>query len=193
MAMAPPSNLTTLIPLVVQSGFNAGYLFLLVAGFNSAYGNTRAPLLEMLTPTGKQEVKVLKRQCLAGFGQAYSTIFANPAGSALPAAWQALVNQNDPGRFTAASSAPLVIVSGDEDNLVFPTTTNSLANELCALSPAQDLERWLYAGMGHDGVSTITINDFVQWTANRFAGDVSHDYTPTGGDGHTVTVTQSCG
>lgn len=193
MAMAPPSNLTTLIPLVVQSGFNAGYLFLLVAGFNSAYGNTRAPLLEMLTPTGKQEVKVLKRQCLAGFGQAYSTIFANPAGSALPSAWQALVNQNDPGRFNAASSAPLVIVSGDEDNLVWPTTTNSLANELCALSPAQDLERWLYAGMGHDGVSTITINDFVQWTANRFAGDVSHDYTPTGVDGHTVTVTQSCG
>ncbi|MDR3651232.1 MAG: lipase family protein [Acidimicrobiales bacterium] len=194
MALAPPSNLNTLIPLVVESGPNAGYLFLLVAGFNAAYGNARAPLLEMLTAIGKREVTLLKRECLAGFGDPYNTVFAHPAGSALPAKWQALVNQNDPGNFTAASSAPLVIVSGDQDDLVWPVTTNSLANELCALSPPQDLERWLYAGLGHDvEPSAVTINDYVQWTANRFAGDVSHDYTPTGGDGHTVTVTQSCG
>jgi hypothetical protein len=63
------------------------------------------------------------------------------------------------------------------------------------LSPPQNLERWLYAGLTHDNIdATATINDYVQWTADRFAGDPSPGYyTPTGMGANTPTVTNLCG
>jgi len=118
----------------------------------------------------------------------------------LPPAWQSLANENDAARFTSASSAPLVIVSGDADTLVIPSTTASLAIDLCALDPPQNLERWLYAGLDHGGVvgsqqtdGTQAISDYLAWTAQRFAGDPPHSYRPIGMGSNTAMVTSSCG
>jgi pimeloyl-ACP methyl ester carboxylesterase len=200
LALAPPSQFnSSFLPEDEQSA-DWPFLILAAGGFNAAYGNAAAPLSQLMTATGKKDVKSLKRLCLdsvfgEGYVQGYNSVFVSPAGSALPAAWQTLANDNDPGQFTSASSAPLLIVSGDQDTTVPYATTAQLANELCALSPAQDLERWLYSGLDHNGIvfSGATINDLTQWTSDRFAGDSSPGfYTPTGGGGHGVTVTNSC-
>ena len=203
LALAPPSNFSVLVPAAEQTA-NWPFLFMAVGGYQSAYGKVAAPVSAVLTNKGTKDLKLLKKGCLVSvgltlIGQGFTTVFSFPAGSALPASWQSLVDQNDAANFSAASlgtndSPPLVIVSGDQDNLVLPTTTNSLANELCALSPPQDLERWLYAGLDHSGImGAPTIGDYVQWTANRFADDAAHDYTPTGSGANTATVSKTCG
>lgn len=198
LALAPPSNFSTLIPAAEQTA-NWPFLFLAAGGFQAAYGKHVANVKELLTSTGLKDMKLLKTQCLAGVGipllsQGFTKVFSFPAGSALPSDWQALADQNDAATFTAASPEPLLIVSGDMDTLVIPSTTASLATELCALAPAQDTERWLYAGLDHGGImSSSTIADYVQWTANRFADDASHDYTPVGSGTHTASVTNTCG
>jgi pimeloyl-ACP methyl ester carboxylesterase len=204
-ALAPPSQFdssspSSFIAQAEESG-NWPFLFLAVGGFNAAYGNTLAPLSAILTKTGKKNLKLLKKDCLFNAGLAllnlgFTTVFNQAPGAPLPAAWQSLANQNDPGQFTAASDAPLLIVSGTTDTTVYPATTAALATELCALTPAQDVERWLYAGLDHGGIvySGATINDLVQWTIDRFANDSSPGfYTPTGLGVNTATVTNSCG
>ena len=204
-ALAPPSQFnsaspTSFIAQAEQSG-NWPFLFLAVGGFNAAYGNTLAPLSVILTKAGKKNLKLLKKDCLVSAGLTllhlgFSKVFNEPAGSPLPAPWQALASENDPGNFSSAIPIPLLIVSGTADTTVPPTTTALLANELCALSSPQDLERWLYAGLDHGGIvySGATINDLVQWTIDRFAADPSPGfYTPTGLGANTATVTNSCG
>lgn len=199
-ALAPASNFNTSLVQSEESA-NWPFLFLAAGGFNSAYGNGAAPLGQILTKQGKKDLKLLKTECLVGvglslYGQGYNKVFVAPAGTALSPAWETLASENDPVNFTTATPVPLLIVSGDQDTTVDPNNTEALATALCALSPAQDLERWLYAGLDHDGIvySGATINDLVQWTVDRFANDSSPGfYTPTGGLGHTVTVTDSCG
>lgn len=203
LALAPPSNFGVLLPAVEQTS-NWPFLVLAAGGMQTAYGKKAAPVKQLMTKQGVKDLKLLKTGCLTSVGltlllQGYSTVFLQPAGSALPSAWQTLVNQNDPATFTAtslgtASSPPLLIVSGTADTLVLPTTTDSLATEMCALSPPQDTERWLYAGLSHGGImGSATIADYVQWTADRFADLASDNYTPVGAGANTATVTESCG
>jgi alpha-beta hydrolase superfamily lysophospholipase len=203
MAFAPPSNLATLIPAVGLTS-NWPLLFLLVGGFNEAYGNTLAPTQQILTPTGQRDLMLLNKASLVALGatlrtQGYRQVFTIPQGGPLPPAWQSLANENDAAGFASASAAPLVIVSGHADTLVIPSTTAALATELCRLTPAQNLERWLYAGLDHAGIvgdqqqdGTPAIGDFVAWTAQRFAGTPPHSYQPTGMAPNTPTVTNSC-
>jgi pimeloyl-ACP methyl ester carboxylesterase len=200
LALAPPSNFPTLLP-AIEATASWPFLFLAVGGYQAAYGKTAANVKLVLTKkTGTKDLKLLKTAsfgitAVTVYSQGFSTVFTLTNGGPLPASWQTLVDQNDAANFTSPSDAPLVIVSGDQDPLVIPSTTNMLANELCALTPVpQDLERWLYTGLDHGGiVGSDTIGDYVQWTANRFADDAAHDYTPTGSIAHPATVTQSCG
>jgi len=204
-ALAPPSQFDSTSPTSfiaqAEESSNWPFLFLAVGGFNAAYGKTLAPLPAILTKTGKKDLKLLKKDCLvvAGLtllGQGFSTVFTQSAGAPLPTAWQTLASENDPANFSAASPAPLLIVSGTADTTVYPGTTAALAGDLCALTPPQDLERWTYAGLDHGGIVTsgATIDDLVQWTVDRFAGDPSPgSYTPTGAGANTATVTNSCG
>lgn len=199
IALAPPSNFSTLLPAVEATG-NWPFLFLAVGGFQQAYGKLAANVKTVLTKTGIKDLKLLKTApfsttAVTVFSQGFSSVFSVPRDGTLPASWETLVNQNDPGLFTSASDPPLLIVSGDADTLVLPSTTGMLANELCALSPPQDVERWVYAGLDHGGIApgSDTAADYIQWTANRFLDDAAHDYTPVGSLAHSVSVTNSCG
>jgi len=200
LAMAPPSQFNSSLLSYAETTSNWPLLFLAVGGYNAAYGNTLAPTSELLTAKGKSDLSLLKTKCLDSVGltlltQGFTKVFSFPAGSPLPTKWRTLTNENDPANFTAVSPVPLVMASGANDTTVPPSTTASLATELCALSPAQDLERWLYAGLTHNNIDgTAAINDYVQWTADRFAGDPSPGYyTPTGMGANTPTVTNLCG
>jgi hypothetical protein len=205
VALAPPSQFDSSSPssfiAQAEQTSNWPFLFLAVGGFNAAYGNTAAPL-SILTKAGTKDLKLLKKKhdCLTQvgltlLGQTFTKVFNQAPGAPLPAAWQALASENDPGNFTASVPTPLLIASGSIDNTVPPATTSALAGDLCALGPPQDLERWLYAGLDHDGVvaSGATINDLVSWTAQRFAGTPQHSYLPTGTVTNPATVTDSCG
>ena len=108
---------------------------------------------QVLTPTGiKLITTALETEptCINGIFTALvvhykpSQVFST---ATLPPAWRKLLDENDPGTFTAAGPAPILIVQGDADQIVSPATSATLAGQLCALSPPQHLQRWLYAGL----------------------------------------------
>ena len=79
------------------------------------------------------------------------------------------MNENDPGTFTSASPAPLLIIQGGSDEQIPVVSTQLLATHLCGLG--QDLERWIYPGQSHAGVIAPSARDMVHWVSDRFAGD----------------------
>jgi hypothetical protein len=204
LAMAPPSNFQTSIPSV-ESSSNWSLMYLLVGGYNAAYGNTAAPTSSILTAGGQADLFLLNTDCSAAIASAassttWSAVFQPAAGSwsALPTAWQTLLNENDPANpanlATTDTSVPLLIASGSDDTLVLPSTTAELATDLCGLTVPQDVERWVYTGLTHSNLESVaSIGDFVAWTADRFAGDASGTYMPTGNATYPVTVTNICG
>jgi Secretory lipase len=206
LAMAPPSNFGTEIPYTEVTGEDWPLLFLAVGGLHAGYGNTLAPTSSILTAKGEADLGLLGTKCLNGVAltlvkQGFSTVFKFSQGgslAALPATWRTLINRNDPANSTnlasTDSTVPLVVAGGSVDTVVDPATTTDLANELCALHTPQDLERWVYAGLGHDVDVPAAVNDFLAWTADRFSGDSSPGfYHPAGTPADPSSVTNTCG
>jgi len=191
VAIAPPSQLNvTLIPYVELTGYWP-LIYMAAWGWNATYGNGEAPVNELLTSAGlkgKSDVESLCSNLLfdtldpIGFNTFFKV-------TTLPSAWQTLANENDPESFNSPSSTPVLIVQGDQDNLVPPSTSAALATHLCGIG--QDVERWAYPGLDHGGVvssGTATADD-TKWVADRFAGKSSPDsYVPEGEPGITTTT-----
>jgi len=194
VAIAPASEFTTTFSFIQASPTYWPFLYMLAYGFNYAYGNTKAPLGQLLTHQGTKEKAVVETECLNGIffsldELGYSSIFST---TTFPEAWQALMNENDPGEFTTASPSPLLIVQGDADQIVPPTTSATLATHMCGLG--QDLERWIYPGLDHTGIisSGDATADETHWIADRFAGKSDPDpYTPQGEASITTTTCPS--
>ncbi len=204
LAMAPPSNLSKEIPYAEKKSTDWVLLFLAVGGWNSAYGNTAAPVSDMLTAHGQKYLPLLSKKgdCLDQVGSklvldsgGFDKVFNFKAGTAvskLPAKWQTLIKDNDPSNAAnlakTDTSVPLIIANGTKDTVVDPATEVSLTNEMCALSTPQNVEHWLYTGLTHDNIDgSATIDDFVGWTANQFAD--AGPYSPSGTSDNPVTVT----
>ncbi len=204
LAIAPPSNFGTELPYIEANTLYWPLVFIFVGGLNAAYGNTLAPTSEMLTAAGQSDLPLLGTDCVAAVittldHSTFSTILTFPRGGCVVHAAGSVgtvFSKNDPA--TAANlastdtSVPLVIAGGSDDTLVDPVTTAQLAYKMCALSTPQNVQRWVYTGLDHDSIAgPAPVNDFVSWTADRFAG--SGSYTPTGTPTNPATVTKSCG
>jgi len=181
VAGAPPSQFYAIYQFLQTSPYRY-YLFMAAGGFNAAYGNRAAPLNQVLTPLGITLLPALDKGCSDYVAQVTSkyTLSQLTKGDpfALPT-WKPLLIANDPGTFTTASSAPLLIIQGGSDEQIPVVSTALLATHLCTLG--QDLERWIYPGQSHAGVIAPSANDMIHWIADRFAGGPDPDpYAPTG-------------
>ena len=200
---------------------NPGYwplLLMLAQGLSSTYGKSAAPLNQLLTSTG---IKVLKSaikvepHCLLGVlgtvggSYSYSQLFLPQP---LSPSWQLLLDESDPANFSAAGPAPVLIVHGSVDTVAPTSTSASLAHSLCALSPPQRLERWVYTGLDHISImgsftgpmdpngngdsayqNSASVGDLIQWMSDRFADGAWPDpYVPTGAGSTTVSQTDAC-
>jgi pimeloyl-ACP methyl ester carboxylesterase len=189
VAAAPPSQLPALYQSLSATP-NRVYDYMMLAGFNVAYGNTDAPLRAVLTPKGIASLATLRRGCLASVT---ATVNAQPftdlvkANPPDVAAWARLFTRNDPASFTAANPVPLLIVHGGADDLIPPDTSAQLAAHLCSLGA--NLERWVYPDQSHGGVVVVSAIDMGHWMLGRFQNGAA-PYRPTGASGVEV---QPCG
>jgi hypothetical protein len=151
-------------------------------GLNAAYGNVNAPLEQVLTPLGLQQIPKLDKGCVGYLVQQFGSLSTASLVKADPytvPAWKQRLNGNDPGKFTTASAAPLLIIQGGNDEQIPVVSTELLANQLCAVG--QVLQRWVYPGQSHAGVIGPSSGDMIHWIADRFAGGPNPDpYLPTG-------------
>jgi dipeptidyl aminopeptidase/acylaminoacyl peptidase len=105
-------------------------------------------------------------------------------------AWKTLLAENDPENFSSASSVPLLMIQGGDDEQIPVGSTQLLAQHLCGVG--QDLERWIYPGQSHAGVIGPSFGDMAHWIKDRFAGVADPDsYAPTGLPGIQTTTCPS--
>jgi alpha-beta hydrolase superfamily lysophospholipase len=193
VAGAPPSQLTNFYDGVATNGYGF-YMFMAVAGFNTAYGNRLAPLGPVLGSEGRSLLPDLRKGCYdylqTTLGQYVLTQMVKVNPYAVPA-WAALFNANDPESFSMSNDVPLLIIQGGADEQVSVSSTYQLAEHLCGLH--QDVERWIYPGQTHTGVIAVSAGDMMHWIADRFAGDPDPDpYTPTGEPPDNSVQTTTC-
>ncbi len=189
VAGAPPSQFAFVYTALLKSP-DRFYLVMAAVGYEKAYGAAKAPLRQVLTKRGLALVPDMTKGCftyLARTVDRYSMqqlVKKNPFD--IPA-WRTLLQENDPGSFTAAAAAPLLIVQGGTDTTIPPISTQLLAQHLCSVG--QDVERWIYPRMTHTAVITVSIADMVHWIADRFAGGPNPDpYSPVGMAGVQTTT-----
>lgn len=189
VAGAPPSQLGLVYDFLVSSPYR--YYLLMVAGaINAAYGDTAAPLGEVMNADGIAKLPLLDEGC-GGFlyeqtgdlavqslmvQQADGTYnpFSNPV-------WGPLIAKQDAANFTAGAPSPLLLIHGGADEQIPTVSSQILAGQMCSVG--QDVERWMYPGQSHSGVIATSIGDMVTWIGNRFDGLPTPDTDrPTGMD-----------
>ncbi|HEY1989422.1 MAG TPA: lipase family protein [Acidimicrobiales bacterium] len=188
VAGAPPSQFQFIYDFLKTSPFRY-YLLMVGAGWNSAYGNTVAPLSEVATPKAISLLPILEKGCagyIAAQTKQYSISQLIKVDPATVPAWKQLETANDPGQLTTASPAPLLIIQGGNDEQIPVATTLALEQHECGIG--QEVQRWVYPGFNHAGVIAPSVPDMVQWINDRFAGAASPDpYQPTGATGINIT------
>jgi pimeloyl-ACP methyl ester carboxylesterase len=181
VAGAPPSQFFAIYSFLKTSPFRY-YLLMAAGGLHAAYGDSAAPLDQVLTPFGITLTPDLDKGCSDYLARKFGNVDISRVTRADPftiPAWKKVLEENDPGTFTAKSAVPLLVIQGGNDEQIPVASTLLLANHLCSLH--QDLERWVYPGQSHAGVIGPSAADMVRWITDRFAGAANPDpYQPTG-------------
>jgi acetyl esterase/lipase len=180
IAAAPPSHFESLYESLKTGNFRY-YLPMIVVGLHATYGDA-APLDPLLTERGRAIVPVVERVCLTlpefSFYQPAKQLLPYRLGTvsidslfktspfAIPA-WRTVLEANDPASFTSAHDVPLLIPQGGSDEQIPVRLTQQLATHLCALG--QRVQTWIYPGQNHAGVIFKFGDDWIHWTAERFA------------------------
>jgi hypothetical protein len=158
------------------------YLLMAAAGFNAAYGDEAAPLDKVLTPQGIDALKGVDTGCAGDFAKATAGLSAADATKGDPSnvpEWNKLLSENDPGKFTEPSAAPLLIIQGGNDEQIPVAATALMFDQLCKIGQVE--QRWIYPGQSHAGVIGPSFNDMLTWINDRFEGKPAPDATaPTG-------------
>ena len=181
VAGAPPSQLYLVYQALKDSPFRA-YILMAAAGFNAAYGDTLAPLDKVLTPTGLQALDTVDDGCADYVAQQTAGIPTEDMLKADPSTvpeWDALLNANDPGKFSAPRPVPLLMIQGGNDEQIPVVSTQILFDQQCAIGQTE--QRWIYPGQSHAGVIGPSFADMLTWIGNRFAAFPAPDpYQPVG-------------
>ena len=181
VAGAPPSQFAFMYTALRTSPVRF-YLLMAAVGYEKAYGPKKAPLATVLTKKGMSLVPDMTKGCytyVASTVDRYSMHALVKKNPYTVPAWRSLLQANDPASFTAAAAAPLLIVEAGADTTIPPISVQLLAQHLCSIG--QVTERWVYPGMTHTAVITVSIGDMVHWIADRFAGGPTPDpCTPVG-------------
>jgi alpha-beta hydrolase superfamily lysophospholipase len=133
--------------------------------YSSVYADRGADLAAVLTPAGAEATPRLAALCLSGQESRVAGLagplvgrFFDADPRAVPA-WATLLAENTPGSQPIA--APVLIVQGDDDELIDPATTRGFADRVCAAGG-----RVAYAalpGVGHGEVAFVAADRVVAW------------------------------
>jgi len=170
VAGAPPSQMLLLNAALQRSPFKY-YIGMAAAGLNAGYGDTLAPLDKVLTPAGLEWLNNVDEGCTGYLGDASEGVDFTELQKADPAdvpEWNLLLEENDPGNFTEAFDAPLLIIHGGNDEQIPVVASKLMYDTLCGIGQTQT--RWVFPGQGHAGVIIPSAPAMLDWMAARFAG-----------------------
>lgn len=167
VASAPAAELSTLL----RSAVPISLAFGLVSSAVYAYSQTYEELSidDVLTPAALTRIGVVEERCLEEVADAYldqrtsAWLVANPLD--LPA-WEARVEENEPG--SAEIAAPVLLVQGSTDFVVLASSTDTAVTRLCDGGNTIDYRR--YQGADHGEVLPAAGADILAWIDMRISG-----------------------
>ena len=147
----------------------AGFLYMIIAGFNDAYPD--APLSDVLTPAGEAELAAVDQGCtgdvLGHFASLDATQLLVPDGAAT-GPWARLAEDNNPGN--VKTDDPILVLHSAADETVPAALSAALFERMCGLG--QVAERRVYDdGHGHVQAAPGAVVDGLAWIQQRFAGE----------------------
>ena len=80
--------------------------------------------------------------------------------------WRHLTEDNSVGQRKIAP--PVLILQGQQDDLVLPEVTRRLQRTMCAAGTSVELKE--YSGADHLTVVTVSVFDQLRWVHDRLAG-----------------------
>jgi pimeloyl-ACP methyl ester carboxylesterase len=169
VAGAPPSQLLLINAALQQSPYRH-YIAMAAAGLNAAYGDTAAPLDQVLNPEGLDFLTKVDTLCSTDLGKAASTLDFSKLQKVDPATvpeWREILANNDPGTFAAPIPVPLLIIHGGNDEQIPTASSALLFTQLC--STGQVAQRWVFPGQSHAGVILPSAPTMLTWIDDRFA------------------------
>ena len=195
-AGAPPSQFRYIYSVLKTSPYGF-YLLMAAAGLNAWYGNTLAPLSQILTSLSTAMIPDLSKGCSSVISGDVAPYIANGTFGQLTqgdpynnAAWVKILNANDPGMILNLA-APLLIYQGGIDEQIPVASTGLLNQGLCGLPKVStpghpalrgSVQRWIYPGQSHSGVIGKSYVDMLNWLTYQFANNptAASAYVPVG-------------
>ena len=181
VAGAPPSQMLLLNAALQKSPFKY-YIGMAAAGLNAGYGDTLAPLDKVLTPEGLEWLNNVDEGCTGYLNSASAGVDFTTLQKADPAdvpEWNALLEENDPGNFTEAFGAPLLIIHGGNDEQIPVVASKLMFDTLCGIGQTET--RWVFPGQSHAGVILPSAPAMLDWMGDRFSGvPDTGEIVPTG-------------
>lgn len=158
-AVAPVTDMEELLDGTSVFGQHPGFVALVVAGYATAYHDldTTAVL-----PEAARAVAVAQRSC-----SLEAVVALQDTPTQVPSSpWSRRLRQNDPT--TVGLDVPVLIVHGEQDELLAVGDAITAYRRLCALGTTVRLERMVDAG--HGTLPLLTADDVVTWLEQRLAG-----------------------
>ena len=165
----------------------AGFLYMIIAGFNAAYPD-QAKLSEVLTPAGEKAINAVDRGCagqvIPRFARVDSSMLLKPDVATVQP-WAKLAKENDPGN--VKTDAPILILHSAADDVVPAALSEIMFNRMCGLG--QTVERRVYhEGLGHGAQVPQAARDGFAWIKGRFAGETARSTCPAGSTSTTAAA-----
>ena len=120
VAGAPPSQFAFIYSFLKTSPYRY-YLLMAAGGLNTAYGNKVAPLNQVLTPAGLKLIPDLSKGCSDYLSQVMGNLDITKLTKGDPfkiPAWKKVLSANDPESITKASTVPLLMIQGANDEQI---------------------------------------------------------------------------
>lgn len=166
VAGAPPSTFTGL-DSALESSRSKGYLFMYAAGLHAA--DPSLDLRAVLTTKAEALLPVVDRGCTAAVFAAFADTplseLLTPAGLR-SGPWAKALAASEPG--AVRIPAPVLIVHGNQDEVIPVETSAGLMKKLCARKTV--VERRVYPGQDHTGAALASLFDVIGWMQARIAG-----------------------
>lgn len=151
---------------------SAGIVLFLLQSLSGLYPD-QIRLEDWFTPVALSRAKLSREACVYGAyylftGLNITETYTNTSWTRHPAAldWRKTYMREG----IHPLSAPLMIVQGGADFLVFPNSTEKAYNQTCDNFPASSVILSEYSGADHDVVTTAAQRDYMAWVADRFDG-----------------------
>ena len=167
VASAPAAELSTLLRSAVPISLGYGLVSSGIYAYSEVYDEL--VLSDVLTTVGIDRLGLVEELCLDELTRTFAPespadlLVANPLDVG---PWAERVEQNEPG--SAPVAAPVLLVQGDSDFIVFVSSTTTAVERLCAGGNTVDYRR--YPGIGHDEILGESGPEIAAWMAERVAG-----------------------